>query len=156
MFFASGGLATLSDQFVKQFAIEVVAAQAAQTGGQSIQGTTRLIDIGDPRSVNRGHQQAAPARAGAAGGACVQHEAVFFEQAQRLQHRLARHRQLRRNVVLLDARPGAQRAVADGIQQRAIDLIDQVGGGFQFDQLAHGGCSVVVIQGTGRIGNSTA
>ena len=77
----------------------------------------------DPVGVQRRHLHAAARR--------VQHEAVFLQQPQRLQHRLARHGQLLGDVFLRDARAGRQRAVADGVEQRPVDLVDQVGRGLR-------------------------
>mgnify|MGYP000529454984 CR=1 FL=1 len=54
--------------------------------------------------------------------------------AQRLQHRLARHRQLLGDLLLRQARAGRQRAVGDGAEQGLVDLIDQVGRDMQLEQ----------------------
>ena len=62
-----------------------------EAGGQRVERAAHLVDLGDPGGVERRDQHAAAGR--------VDDEAVLLEQAQRLQHRLARHGQLARRCL---------------------------------------------------------
>ena len=73
-----------------------------QPRGECVERTTHLVDPGNPFGVERRHQQAAAGR--------VEQQAVFFQQPQRLQYRLARHREALGQVFLRDAGAGRERA----------------------------------------------
>ena len=101
--------------------VDLRAPGRRQPRGQHIERAAHLVDLGHPVGVQRRDQHAAARR--------VEHEAVLLEQAQRLQHGLARHSQALRDVFLRDALAGCHRAAADRVQQRAVDLFDEVGRG---------------------------
>ena len=98
-----------------------------QPRGQRVERSAHLVDLAHALHVQRRHLHPAAWR--------VLHETVVLELAQRLQHRLARHRHLRRNVFLRQPLAGGQRAVADGAQQHAVDLIHAVGRAVELDEM---------------------
>ena len=55
--------------------------------------------------------------------------------AQRLEHGLARHREALSDVFLRDAFARRERAAADGAEQGAVDLVDEIGGDFDAEEL---------------------
>ena len=75
------------------------AAAGGEPCGERVERAAYFVDLGDPGGVERRDDDAAPGR--------VDDEPVLLEQAQRLQHRLARHRQPRRDVFLGQPGTGA-------------------------------------------------
>lgn len=120
---------------LQQLGVDAKALCGCKPRGQHVERAAHLVDLAHPLGVERRHQHAAAGR--------VVHETVLLEQAQRLQHGLARHRQALRDVFLRDPLAGRQRAAADGAEQGAVDLVDEVGRGFDADELGgHGWLSL--------------
>jgi len=105
---------------------------------QRIEGAAHLVGVDDGLGVERCHAQAAARR--------VFDEAVFLQQAQRLQHGLARNRQPRCQFFLRDAFARREGAAADGDLQRAVRLIDEIGCGLQSVEGGGHGSTVLCIQ----------
>ncbi len=64
--------------------------------GERVERAAHFVDVRDPARVERRDEDAAAGR--------IEHEAVLLQQAQRLQHRLARDREALGEVFLRDAR----------------------------------------------------
>ena len=124
---AAGGAPALLDQR----RIERRAACRGQARGQRVDRAAHFVDLGDLVGVERGDDDAAAGR--------VVHQAVLLQQAQRLQHRLPRHRQLLGDLFLRQPRAGRERSLTYRVEQGAIDALDEIGSGLELDELGgHG------------------
>ena len=102
-----------------------------QARGQRVDRAAHFVDLGDLVRVERGDDDAAAGR--------VVHQAVLLQQAQRLQHRLARDRQLLGDLFLRQPGAGRERSLTYRIEQRAVDALDEIGSGLELDELSgHG------------------
>src|SRR5690606_24747516 len=115
----TSNLAAQTDQVRVQYG----TLTCRQLGCQRFQGTPHLVQMPDMFQIQRGHHDAPPFG--------VLQQPIFFQQLDGLQHGRAGHVELLGNVFLSDARAGGQGAVADGIEQDAIDLVNIVWTGLQ-------------------------
>jgi hypothetical protein len=111
-----------------ELGVEDRAPARGETGGERVERGADLVDLGDPLRLERRHQQAPAGR--------VVHQAVLLQQPQRLQHRLARDRQPRRDRFLGQPFARRERAVVDRVQQCPIDPVDQIGRLLQPDEMS--------------------
>ncbi len=132
-----------------ELGIEHGAAPGGEPGGERVERAAHFVDLGDParrRAARRGRRGRArrgrgrPSSAGAAPAARAG----------------ARRRGRAAIVFLRQARAGRERAVADRVEQGAVDLVDEVGRGLQLDEVGgHRRCGLgLCIQNT--IADATA
>jgi len=120
---AGGSAAPVGDEA----GVEPGAPVRGEPGRQRIERGAHLVDLGDPARIEGRDEEAAPRR--------IERQAVLLEQAQGLQHGLARHREPGRDVLLAEPRARRQRAVADGVEQGPIDAVDEVGCRWKLNEL---------------------
>ncbi len=85
-------------------------------GGERLDAEAQLVDRAHEVAIERRHHQAAAAR--------LAHELLLLQQQQRLADRLTRYRQFLRNRFLRQALAGREPAVANGLENRPVDLVD--------------------------------
>src|SRR5262249_32388408 len=93
--------------------------------GEPIERAAHFIELADALGIELGDFKAAAAAFG--------EQALPVQQMQRVRHRLARHAELVRKLVLGDALSGKQGAIDDGLENPRKNLFGQIGGGFQRD-----------------------
>ena len=115
-----------------ELGIEDRAPPGGQARGEGVERAAHFVDLGDPARLERRDEEAAAGR--------VEDQAVLLQQAQGLQHRLARDREIGGDRLLRQARARRDRAVADRGEQGAVDLVDEVGRGLQLDEVGGHRC----------------
>jgi len=97
-----------------------LSAGALRPGGESLDHRAHVVHVLDLVRVQRRHFQPAPRR--------VAQHALLAQQQQRLLHRLPRHAQRLRDLLLHDALARRQAAGVDLGEHRVVHLLGQVGG----------------------------
>ena len=74
----------------------------------------------------------------------VEHQAVVLQQAQGLQHRLPRDRELLGDLLLRQPSARRERSLTYGVDQGTIDALDEVGSRLEANELG-GHCGIVLL-----------